>query len=160
MVSASRCTLSARGLASTSRITRRRRAIVQTYTCTGATNQLWNAEVVSYAGDGSMAMRLVNAGSGLCLDLVYPSTNPGVGVLQAPCTAGSTTQLWKIPGPSSTVPKIVYANGVAINYSDTIPNTARNLSNVASGLCLQPNGGGQVTQSTCSAALNWRLPLF
>jgi hypothetical protein len=59
-----------------------------------------------------------------------------------------------------TVPKVVYANGVAINYSDTIPNPARNVSNVASGLCLQPTSGGQVIQNTCSSALNWRLPLF
>lgn len=129
-------------------------AIVQTFTCTGASNQLWNASVIGYAQDGTMAMRLVNVGSGLCLDLTYASTNAGVGALQAPCT-GSATQTWKYAGPATDVGRPLTGT---LGYLDSQPAVFRQLVNAATGLCLQP--GLQVTQQVCSAQTKWRMPIF
>ncbi|MDF4005333.1 RICIN domain-containing protein [Luteibacter sp. PPL552] len=135
-------------------------AIVQTYQCTGTTNQLWNAEIIGYSPDGTESMRLINVGSGLCLDLVYQGTNPGIGVLQAPCN-NSGTQAWKVPSPSSAAGRQIVINGAVYTYVDSYAAIHRNLINQATGLCLQPGGAGQqVTQQACGAATTWRVPVF
>lgn len=128
-------------------------AIVQTYPCTGSTNQSWVAEVFSYDADGSMSMHLTNVNSNLCLDLAFASTNAGVGLVQQPCN-GSATQTWKLAVPVATLDTNVYS-----------PQIYRNLINYASGLCPRANGGGQVTQEACgdkriTTATTWRMPLF
>jgi hypothetical protein len=134
-------------------------AIVQTFSCTGTSNQMWNAQVFGYGTDGSLSMHLVNVGSGLCLDLVYAGTNAGIGVLQAPCNS-SASQTWKVAAPSKDVTRGGTVGNSYITYLDNQPVLFRNLINAVSGLCLQPNGGGQVTQQACGTNTTWRMPLF
>ena len=131
---------------------------LQQWTCSDTTNQLWTIEVFGYTNVGGEIFKLINVGSGLCLDLAQQSNTNGIRVVQNTCS-GSTTQQWQLDPPTQSL----LAGGTIVGSA----NAYRAIRNRYSGLCLDAAASGAngdtVQQWSCGNNANnqaWRLPIF
>ncbi|HEY4093268.1 MAG TPA: RICIN domain-containing protein [Luteibacter sp.] len=108
-------------------------AIVQMYTCTGTTNQLWAFQVYGYNGDSPLA-HIVNVNSGMCA--AAESSNPAsgaIGIIQRVCNNNDPTQQWQVNAPIIQR-SITTGNTTNIFYSVI---NLRAITNVASHWCVR-----------------------
>jgi hypothetical protein len=124
-------------------------AIIQMYTCTGTTNQLWAFRVFAYNGNKPVAA-IVNVNSGLCASAESTTPNNGViGLVQRPCN--NTDGLQQFTADEPFVGVVVSTGGSFATVSSV--NQLRHITNVATNWCLRTEDGFNrpVLESSCGA---------